>query len=342
MPQNVYENSGNFLEFFKSLSISGLEGCLLLPTDDLTVAYISKNKEELENLFLTSVPKWSIIEKCYDKKSTYRLAECIGLPVPQSHFPESISDLAEINYQCNYPIILKPAIMHEFYKKTRTKVFIIHNHYELKDKYIKALNYIKQSDIIIQEIIQGPTDNLFSFGSFFKDKKPIAYIMGQRCRQIPMDFGKASTFVKLCNIPELYELSTKLLSSIGYYGLSEVEFKKDSRDNKYKLLEINPRSWKWHSIALRSGINLPYMLYNDICGAPLEIPFCKAQNSIKWIDFYTDLYISISEIIGGRLSIDEYLRSLKGTRTFSVLSQDDPIPFIVETLLLVKFWRERA
>ena len=38
--------------------------------------------------------------------------------------------------------------------------------------------------------------------------------------------------------------------------MCEVEFKFDKESKEFKLLEINPRTWKWHSIADKSKINL--------------------------------------------------------------------------------------
>ena len=101
--------------------------------------------------------------------------------------------------------------MHEFYKKTKHKVFVIHNKEDLKRKYLKACSATNPSDIIIQEIIPGGPENLYSFGSFFNNGEAVASIMGRRSRQIPMDFGKASTFAELCEIPEIYEFGIKLL-----------------------------------------------------------------------------------------------------------------------------------
>lgn len=225
--------------------------------------------------------------------------------------------------------------MHKFHKKTSKKVFVAHNRLELLDYYSKASSIIDPSEILIQEIIPGSPDNLYSFGSFFKGERAISYIFGRRSRQIPMDFGKASTFVELCDIPEIYNRCLEILKSIGYYGLSEIEFKRDPRDGEYKLLEINPRSWKWHSLAMLAGYNLPYMLYCDQREKDIQsINHLSVSTNGKWIDLYTDLYVSFGEIIKGKLSLSDYVQSLKGTKMLSVFSKEDPIPFLVETMLL--------
>jgi len=342
MPLEVWDSSDNFVNFLKKIhKIYNLDEWIIFPTDDLTVAYLSKNKAELSEYFTIWTPEWDCVKYCYDKKLTYKLAESIGIPIPKSYFPEDVSDLSEVDYLFQYPLIIKPAIMHEFYKKTKHKAFVVNCKEDLKGKYLKACSATNPSDIIIQEIIPGGPENLYSFGSFFKNAEAIASIMGRRSRQIPMDFGKASTFVELCEISEIYELAAKLLKAIDYYGLSEVEFKRDPRDGIYKLLEINPRTWKWHSIALGTWINFPYLLYCEAIGRELGILNDKNVNNVKWIDVYPDIYVSIKEIIKRNLKISDYIRSLKGDKIYADLSKDDMLPFIAETLLLPYLWRTR-
>ena len=54
----------------------------------------------------------------------------------------------------------------------------------------------------------------------------------------------------------------------GYYGLSQVEFKRDVRDGGFKLMEINPRLWQWHGLATACGVDLPRIAYADLVGEP--------------------------------------------------------------------------
>jgi predicted ATP-grasp superfamily ATP-dependent carboligase len=306
---------------------------MLFPTNDQTVGYISQNKAELSEHFTIWTPDWDCIKYCYNKILTYKKADTIGLPIPKSYYPEDLSNLKEIDYLLEYPLIIKPAVMHEFYKSTKKKVFIVKSKEELKKEFIKASSIIKPSDIIIQEIIPGTPRSLYSFCSFFKEKRAISYINGQRSRQIPMDFGKASTFVEIKDIPELTEMGCKFLKAIDYYGLSEVEFKRDPRNGSLKILDVNPRTWKWHGLALKCGINLPYLLYCDSTGKEIDTHEQVNMNA-KWIDLYPDLYVSIKELLKGKMDPSEFLSTLCGDKIDAVFSFQDLKPFIMETLLL--------
>lgn len=336
IPEDIFESEIKFCSFLKGKNNQyKLKDWLIFPSDDRTVAFLSQNKNELSNYYKIWTPAWNIVESCYNKKLTYIHAKKLKIPIPQSYFPKDLLEVKDLMNTIQYPVILKPAIMHSFYSKTGRKVIVVHHRGELEKQYQNMAKIIPASEIIIQEIIPGSSKNLYSCGSFFKDGSIIASIIGQRSRQIPMDFGKASTFVELTEIAELRFLSQKLLEELKYYGLSEVEFKYDSRDGKFKLLEINPRTWKWHSISLLNGLNFPYLLFCEVYGKDYEDHIKQLTNGKgKWIDIYTDIYVSMIEIFRGKMTFKQYIHSLSGKKIFSSLCIEDPFPFIAETLMI--------
>lgn len=127
---------------------------------------------------------------------------------------------------------------------------------------------------------------------------------------------------------------------MNYRGLAEVEFMHDVRDGKYKLLEVNARIWGWHTIAIGAGVNLPYLSYLDILGK--EVKQAGFIKGINWIRLATDIPTAIIEILKGRMKIGAYLRSLRGKKQFAVWSFKDPMPFIVELIMLPYLWRKRG
>ena len=58
----------------------------------------------------------------------------------------------------------------------------------------------------------------------------------------------------------------RLLRAIGFHGVSQVEFKRDPRDGRFKLMEINPRLWQWHGLAAALGVDFPRIVYLDLMG----------------------------------------------------------------------------
>jgi predicted ATP-grasp superfamily ATP-dependent carboligase len=199
---------------------------------------------------------------------------------------------------------------------------------------------IDASEIMIQEMIHGGPNNLYSFCSLFSDGVVKGKLIAKRQRQHPMEFGNATTFAFTCEIPEIEEPSIRILREMGYYGLSEVEFMYDDKDGKYKLLEINPRTWGWHTLGAAAGVNFSSLLFADINNKSLCVN--SFQTNVKWVRLLTDVPIVISEICKGRLSLTDYFDSLKGKKEFAVYSSKDPLPFIVEVFLAPYFYCKRG
>jgi len=322
------------LDFLIRLSRDdGIKGWVVFPTHDATVEILSKNREHLQEYYRISIPQWTTTELAHNKILTYDLAMKTGIPVPHTYFPKDLTELRKIGRNIEYPIIIKPAVMHKFYAKLKTKVYKAANLEELVRLYQKTCSVIEPSEIMIQEIIPGSPRDLYSCCCFYKEGVLKASCIGQRCRQIPMDFGKATTFVQSVEMPELRNYSDKLLSAMGYYGLAEVEFMRDPRDGIFKLLEINPRSWKWHTLAIKAGVDMPYLIYSDLAGKDTDQNI-RGQINVKWVELLSDAYIAVGEIIRGNLRVRDYMDSFRGDVEFAIASRDDPLPFISYILLI--------
>jgi len=248
------------LNEFKSNNL--YKNWLIIPTNDSQVKTLSQNKEYLEEYFMVSTHNWDSVEKCYNKIKTYKIAKELNIPIAKSIFPKNIAEL--LNIDISYPCIIKPAVMHTFYSKFKKKVFVCNNKDELLKNYEEALTIIPSNEIIIQDIIPGGSEHQYSVGLHFREKSIYNHIIVRRKRQHPIDFGNATTFAESVEIDLLKAYSQKILSEIDYEGLCEVEFKYDTRDNQYKLLEINPRTWKWHSISQKAKVPFLLSLYSYI------------------------------------------------------------------------------
>ncbi|HHS13731.1 MAG TPA: ATP-grasp domain-containing protein [bacterium] len=324
-----------------------LRGAVIYPTDDESVHFLSRNHKLLSRCFRLMTPDWSSIAFVYDKRETYKQAAKLGIPIPQTFFPGSFDDLEDSNIP--FPAVVKPAVMRPFFRKTGKKVFPAYSRDELRRAYASAAAVIPSSEIIVQELIPDVAANLFSFCPFFKNTKSVAGITAQRLRQHPMDFGQASTYVEIVNIPLLKKISEKFLRSIDYYGLAEVEFIRDPRDEQFKMLEINPRIWGWHSLAVGAGVNLPWMVYHDLVidsrpntGRQALHVKTRFRPAEKWVRLTTDVPTAALEILRGRMRINQYIQSMKGKKEFAVWSLRDPLPFFGEWLLLAALWKKRG
>lgn len=329
----------NYLRFLIDLAKKEkIDGWVIFPNSDEAVYVLSRYKEILENYYRIPIPGWEVIRNVYIKKETYQVAEKNGIPIPKMYNTNSLNRLVESDLQ--YPLVIKPSIRDHFYNKTRIKAFRINNKEELIKTYQQVRDVIDPEEILVQDFIPGGPTNLYSFCPFFKDGKVITGVAGRRARQHPMDFGHASTYVELVDIPELRSLAEKFLGLINFYGIAEVEFMQDPRDNEYKLIEVNPRVWGWHTIAIAAGVDMPYLLYQDMIGQEIEVP--PSLKQIKWTRLTTDIPTVFLEIIKGKMRVSQYMASMRGQKVDAVLSVDDPLPFVAEVALIPYLWIKRG
>lgn len=280
-----FDQNQDFIPFLIDLNKKyNLNDWLLIPTDDNYVSILSQNKKILEKYYRMSVDDWDVTEKFYNKRITYQLAQDLNLDMPKTYFPNCIEDLENIDL--DYPCIIKPAVMHKLHSQIRKKVLVCKNKKELVAKYQEVLSYIPEDEVIVQEIIPGDSNNQYSACFFYDRTKPLVSLVVRRKRQYPIDFGSCTTFAETIKGTDLLENAKKLLNRAGYWGICEVEFKKDERDGKYKLLEVNPRTWKWHSISNKSESPFLMSLYNYLY---FNKPIVKNDwNDCCWKDLITD------------------------------------------------------
>ncbi len=328
-----------FLKFLLDLaSKNGIKGSVIYPTDDETVFFLSKNRSKLEKLYKLSTPEWDVIKFAYNKKYTYQLAERLNIPIPITFYPGSVEDLEKVTIP--FPLIIKPTVMRDFFRKTGKKVFLANNYDELVSLYQKACKIVEPHELLVQERIPDVANHLYSYCPLYKYDRALARIIAKRSRQHPMDFGQASTFAETVNIPELEIVGNRILSTMKYYGLCEVEFIQDPRDGIFKFLEINPRIWGWHTLAIRARVNLPFLLYQDMTD---KEPFSDSfKEGVKWVRLMTDIPTVIQEIVKRRMKLTDYFRSLKGEKEFAVFSFKDPFPFLGELMILPYLRRKRG
>lgn len=307
-----------------------LQGWVLFPTRDETVAAFSRHRAELQKFFRVTTPGWDAVKWAWDKKNTYDLANRLDIPCPQTFSPRNADDLPSL--YSKLPLAIKPAVKENFFYATGAKAWRAETPEQLRDLYAKAARQIDPNHILIQEIIPGDGQQQLSYCAFFRDGEVHSSLLARRARQHPREFGRAATYVETVDDPFIEGLAERFLKAIDFYGLVEVEFKKDVRDGKYKLLDVNARTWGFHALGSVAGVDFPYLLFADQVGKPASR--CRGRAGVGWLRALTDIPVALSDLLHGHLTWRSYFNSLQNTRIESVFSKQDPLPFVAEIALL--------
>ena len=315
-----------------------LQGWVLFPTDDEAVTLVARHHEVLGGHFRLTVPSWDRLRWAVDKRLLHQLALRLGVDQPWTYLPRCRDEL--LTLECPYPVIVKPARRERFNRLTADKAWRVDDGPTLLARFDDACALTDADTLMIQELIPGGSDSQFSYSAFCVDGRPVATVLARRTRQHPMDFGRASTYVETVDEPAIVEPALRLLAAIGFTGIIEVEFKRDARDGLYKLLDLNPRVWGWHTLCARAGVDFPYLLWLLIHGE--AVPEVRARTGVRWVRMSTDLPTAVLEMLRGRLPLGEYARSLRGPRESAIFAWDDPVPGLLELPLLAYLLGKRV
>jgi predicted ATP-grasp superfamily ATP-dependent carboligase len=200
------------------------------------------------------------IDAVLDKSSLYRLAEELGVPYPETYWlSEDDPDAAA--EALGFPFVLKPALKREGEEALGTNVLEVSDREELYETLETA--DAADVELLAQEkvnIAQGRDTSLASYIS--PDRETLSVVGNARVRY-PKAFG-TSCVVETADQPEIRERALSVLEQTGYHGISESEFVYDADREEYVLLDINTRPWKWISMPVAAGANLPLAAYSSV------------------------------------------------------------------------------
>jgi D-aspartate ligase len=312
-----------------------LDGWVLYPTRDETVVACARHRDALAEQFRVSVPPWESTRWASDKRLTYRLAAEVGVPAPHS------TGLADRTHaEGEFPLVIKPAFKSPFIYKTGVKAWRADTPEQLRKRTEDAAAHIPRDEIIVQDYVPGDGRHQFAFCALVREGEAVASMVVNRRRQHPPQFGRASTYVSTVHMPELERLSGLMLRAMEYEGLVEIEFKLDPRDGQPKLLDVNARSWGYHTLGRRAGVDFPLLQYALSVGD--QVPSARATTGVAWIRLLTDVPTSAAEIVHGRLGVSAFLRSLRRSQAESVFSRRDPLPGLAELALVPHLVRSKG
>lgn len=304
---------------------------VLLTCRDGGVNFLSKNKEALNKKFIVGIEDWQIVSRLTDKLQTYGFALEHGIESPITCHGNEIDRYLQ---SMRFPAILKPRFMHFPNEISVGKAIKVFDKDSLMKKYDKLASYTPKDNILVQEYIEGPPSNIVSFCSYAKKGRVLAfYVALNKIREFPVEFG-IGTFARTIKNPEIETLGKKLIEALGYTGVSEIDFKKDLEDDKYKLLEVNARFYAQNILGKACGIDLADLYYKDLRGADnIHFPASYKEN-VYWLDIKRDIPYLLKDILSMNISLKGLFNYLVHKKISAVFSSKDPLPFLCEIFLI--------
>jgi D-aspartate ligase len=315
------------IEFLQSLARrEHLEGWVLIPGGDAELRTLSQHHADLGSVFRLAFPPWETVRWAHDKRLTYQRAAELGIDYPLGYHPRDLQEVAQLD--CRFPVVLKPTVHERRNAFTRAKAWRVDDREQLLARYREAAALVGEGAIVLQEMIAGAGSAQFSYAAVWHRGAPVASLVARRTRQYPLEFGYTSTFVETVEQKEVEAAACRFLASLDYSGLVEVEFKHDQRDGRYKILDVNARAWTWNALGTIAGVDFAHVLWRLAVGE--EVAPARGHAHVGWMHGSRDLTAAGLEMLRGRLTPAEYLRSWRMPLVFAAFAKDDLRPGLVD------------
>lgn len=225
---------------------------VFMPMDDDVMEVVMENIEIVKKHSKIILPTKIAFDVASDKYETMMLSMKQAVRCPETHLPKSESELIDIAETVVFPLVIKP-------RKSSGSRGI--RKVENKSELLEVFNELKREyeDLMIQECI--PLGDRYDVCLLYDENHEIkASFVQKELRHFPIQIGPSTVQESVLN-KELIERTIRLLEPLNWRGIVEVEYMIDSRTNEPVLMEINPRFWNSLDLAVQSGVDFPYLLY---------------------------------------------------------------------------------
>jgi predicted ATP-grasp superfamily ATP-dependent carboligase len=317
-------------DFLLGPASDALRGAVLLSCSDEGIELLTARREALAARYRLDDSNCAAQLAMLNKLATYRAAVEAGVPTPRFWVAESRQDVEAVRHELVFPLVVKPRLSHVFEGKTGKKLITVDD-YAGVAAAVEAVADAGTSSVLMEKI-PGPDDRLCSYFTYLdEDSRPMFHFTKRIIRRYPVLTGTGCYHVT-DTIPEAVELANRLFRHVGLRGLANVEFKRDVRDGKLKLIECNARFTASDSLVARSGINLAAFVYCRLTGRPLPA-MGQYRTGMRLWDPVRDFQAYLALRKAGELSFPQWLASVCHPQTFPYFRWNDPGPALARLTL---------
>lgn len=306
-----------------------LVGCVILVGCDESLDFVEKRAEALRQRFIVEEFRPELRQAMLDKLDTLVLARQAGVPTPNFWAVETAEDVLAIRDELRFPVMVKPLNSLAFMEEFGRKLFIVREDFaEVVEKVWLCRE--RGHKIMVVEMIPGPDSLLSSYYTYRTAKGLLLYNYTKSViRRWPVNRGGAC-FHQSEWLPETAEMGRRMFDGIGWQGIGNVEFKRDTRDGQLKIIEVNGRLTAGHPLVTRGGAPIDVMIYCHLTGQELPHFGSYSQTLRQW-DPLRDFMAFLQLRRAGELGFRGWLRSIFAQKIIlPYFCFDDPRPGLSE------------
>jgi len=294
-----------FLEFLEKENYD-----FLIPVGANSVSLVNQFRDRISKRVIINIAPSESINNCLNKEKLIQIAKDNNIPLPKTYSKNEI-------------------FKNSFKKDSYSRKFVLKPSSELSNSrvlYISSINKLRsivnsKDGFLVQDFISGYGVGFFAI---YDNGTLKSFFMHKRIRENPPS-GGSSVCAESIFDENLFFYGKKILDKLNWHGVAMVEFKKEYITGKLFLMEVNPKFWASHDLAIASGLNFAseYLLIKPNNKSTNKIDNFKIEYNlnIKYQWLARDLSSSVFRPIR-LLKVLYYFLIL---RSYNNLNIDDPI-----------------
>jgi predicted ATP-grasp superfamily ATP-dependent carboligase len=240
--------------------------CVLIPSSDSTLAVLRQHREVIAQHAHLALAKETALQAAINKDQTLEIAARLGVGIPRGVVVKSVSEASEAMHDIGLPAVVKP--VESWHWGEQHGIKLICRLVTTPDEARQAVDELTQEGgmVLFQQLLLGRREAvslLYAHGKMYAR-------FAQWAKRVQPPLGGTSVFRQSIALPDdITDQSERLVREIELEGYSEVEFRRDGVGKPY-LMEINPRLSASLEVAVRAGVDFPYLLYQWASGERID------------------------------------------------------------------------
>ncbi len=326
----LHEDHGALVEFLLHHEKRWAGAAVFASNDDALTA-LARHHERLSRSYRLTVQPWDVVGPLVDKDAMQALAERVGLALPACHGPAGALDPAAIE---RFPVLVKPIQHDRLISLFGAKLFLARD----RDALRTALARLREAGLegLVYDFIEGPDSAIHVYCVYMDGRgEPSPGITVRKLRQNPPVIGGARAAAIVPEEPELRDATVALLRRAGFRGMAFAEWKRDSRDGRFRFIEVNGRAVLFNAILPPTGVDLVAMSFADFGRG--EPPRARPTGwSGTWVHLQADVACWLRYRHQEAIGLGEWLAPYLRPHRHAVWSASDPGPFLHQTRLAAR------
>jgi D-aspartate ligase len=242
---------------------------VLIAANDRWTQAVASLPVDLRERFPASISSRDVVDLLIDKERFRQLVERLDIPAPRTIPIDEPADLDTVPPDLLRSAFLKPTDSQRYSRRFGTKGLFVDDLPAAREHVAAAAT--EGIHFMLQEWIPGEVGATILIDGFVDRTGSLRGL--QPRRRVRMDPPRlantaCSVTIPMAGVEGAVASIRRLLEAIDYRGILSVEFKQDSRDGQWKIIEVNPRAFWMVANVAAAGLDTPWMAYLDA----LELP----------------------------------------------------------------------